>query len=80
MEVKGTGGLGECGWTWAGVVVGCLAGAQGPRVPGSLWVWEARNLTKQGLDPHAGSGGGQGDRSRVACASAADPRVETQGF
>ena len=52
----------------------------GPRVPGSLWVWEARNLTKQGLDPHAGSGGGQGDRSRVACASAADPRVETQGF
>ena len=33
MDMKGTGGLGECGWTQAGVVVGCLAGAQGPRVP-----------------------------------------------
>ena len=33
MEVKGTGGLGECGWTRAGVVVGCLAGAQGPQGP-----------------------------------------------
>lgn len=29
----------------------------GSRVPGSLWAREARSLTKQGLDPHAGVGG-----------------------
>lgn len=56
--------------------------------PGSLWVREARNLAKQGVDPCAGGRGvGQGDRSGVrllnsgaACVSAADARVEAQGF
>ena len=61
--MKGTVDLGERGWTRAWC--GCGMPGWGP---GSLWVWEARNLAKQGVDPRAGGrreGGaaGQGDRA-----------------
>lgn len=61
----------DTGWCGCGMP-GWVPGSQGPS--------GSENLTKQGLDPHAGGGGGQGDRSGVACASATDPSVETQGF